>query len=449
MRRNRALLLALLLPVSVPAGAAGPGVTPRPVPRADGFPTPSQTIQKWIVGGDRKATRHHAWQLWAGMNARSGEGGWPVWETWEDNDQVFFPASDGTRAASRPRHVFVIPKQFIDKSQPDKPVFPFLIDDRYNAAAATFIAEPHKGPGGRSYRYNSAASMAALNAAWSADTNGAARGIEEFPANAIEIKPVYSLVKAARRGAPAHLTPQPLWRGAGGATDKTHPVPASWTTCVLVDPRPDASGPLRPATAAEIAMAQPIPPGALSCEAQRYLYAPLSSLYSFKLTRAEADRFNSQAHLTKSFMAEAGDYAVLVAMHVSTKETPLWTWQSFYWSPDEHGDAGFPGSKAGRPAGLAAPWSHYAMCASYDQTTTYRGATMDVCFNPYLESGLMMTAGVSSNCMSCHGTARFGNDRSLPANYKKPILLFADPKYFNAEATHTDFSWAIGFTGAP
>lgn len=455
MRRNRAQIatFALLACLAGSGGTAGAAaVKPKSIPSGHGFPTPSATIQHWIVANDHAAMRRHAWQLWAGMTSPSGENGWPVWETWRDNAQVFFPASSILRAASRsrPRHVFVIPKEFIDGTGQDGPVFPFLIDDRYNPAAAHFITEPHPGPGGRSYHYNSAKSMTALNAAWPATATGAERGIQEFPADAIETKPIYSLVKAARPDAPVRLTPQPLWRGLAGATDKTYPAPATWTTCVLIDPRPTASGPLRPATAAEIAMAQPLPAGMLNCDRHKYLYAPLSSFYAFKLTKAEATRFNGQAHLSKPFMAQAGDYAVLVAMHVSTKETKLWTWQTFYWAPGNGRDGHrFPGSKTGQPAELSAPWNNYAMCANDNQTTTYRGKTMDVCFNPYLETGLKMTMGIRSNCMSCHGTARFGKDRSLPPDYKKPLLFFADPKYFNTTTTHTDFSWAIGFTGSP
>ena len=68
---------------------------------------------------------------------------------------------------------------------------------------------------------------------------------------------------------------------------------------------------------------------------------------------------------------------------------------------------------------------------------------MQICFNPYLETTPSIPAGISSNCMSCHGTARIASNEDYPADYKAPIAFFNDPKYFNSTSTHTDFSWAV------
>jgi hypothetical protein len=141
---------------------------------------------------------------------------------------------------------------------------------------------------------------------------------------------------------------------------------------------------------------------------------------------------------------QAGDYAVLVAMHVNTKEIPFWTWQTFWWQPGADTPNGFPGSKAGQPATLGAPWSNYAGCANYAQTTTPGGSVMQVCFNAYLETSPGIPAGLTSNCMSCHGTARIATSATpYPASYSAPISFFEDATYFNPTSTHTDFSWAI------
>ena len=148
-------------------------------------------------------------------------------------------------------------------------------------------------------------------------TTGQNRAINEFPIRAIETKPVFRLVKAAG------LTPQPLWQGPADATNANNPTPATWKTCVLVDPA--GGGDVRPATAAEIAAKLDV--GRMACST--YLYGPLSLFYSFKMSADEAAAFVR----AQGGPAVAGDYAVLVAMHVNTKEIPFWAWQTFCGSP--------------------------------------------------------------------------------------------------------------------
>jgi hypothetical protein len=294
----------------------------------------------------------------------------------------------------------------------------------FDPVAAGFLTAPQTGPGGAAYHYNSQASLQALNAAWPSTASGQDRGINEFPIRAIETKPVFGVVKAGG------LSVQPLWQGPNASTNPTNPTPQTWTTCALIDP--DGSGPLRPATAAQIAAAKSQLTG-YSC--QTFYYGPVSLFYNFKMTLAEA----------KQFHAAAGDYAVLLGMHVNTKEIPFWAWQTFWWQPGPDAPGGVPGTKAGQPASLPQPWSNYATCVNYDQTTAPGGSTMDVCYNPYLETSPSIPAGVTSNCMSCHGTARVLQDiakETYPDDYRAPIVFFKDPT-FNKTSTHTDFSWAV------
>src|SRR5262249_35862879 len=148
----------------------------------------------------------------------------------------------------------------------------------------------------------------------------------------IETKPVFRLVKAAG------LTPQPLWRGPARATNPNKPTPDTRTTCALIDPARSGAG--RPATPARSA-AQPHH-GRSACN--NFLYGPLSLFYSFQMNADEATSFNNAQ--PGGGGAAAGDYAVLVAMHVNTKEIPFWTWQTFYWQPGVDTPNRFPGSKA-------------------------------------------------------------------------------------------------------
>lgn len=419
-------------------------VVPQPVPSGYGFPTDPATIDGWVNNADVAAMRGHAWNLWAGMTSASGQMGdganLPVWETWYGNEDLFPPpsltaAALPPEALLRPRpralRTFVQPLQFRHNPSPAAAAAAagtnIVSFNKFDPEEASFIVAPQAGPGNATYFYNRQASLQNLNQAWPAGTTGQNRAINEFPIRAIETKPVFRLVKAAG------LTPQPLWQGPANATNANNPTPATWKTCVLVDPA--GSGDVRPATAAEIAAKVDV--GRMACST--YRYGPLSLFYSFKMSADEAAAFV----LAQGGPAVAGDYAVLVAMHVNTKEIPFWAWQTFWWQPGGDTPNGFPGSKAQQPATLPAPWNNYAMCTNYNQTVKPGSSTMDVCFNPYLETSPGIPAGITSNCMSCHGTARVANNQDYPPAYTAPIDFFGDTTYFNTTSTHTDFSWAI------
>jgi hypothetical protein len=422
-------------------------ITPEPIPAGYGFPTPKAVIDHWVDTSDTAKIREHAWNLWAGMAANSGQSydgqTLPIWETWYGTEEVFPPTGTGGVATAAallkpdraPPRAFISPNQFRHLARlkglatangpSDVQVVSF---NKFDPAAADFIVAPHAGPKDAVYFYNTQSSLDALNAAWPAATTGEKRGIDDFPDRAIETKPVLGLVSATG------LTPQPLWQGLAGSTNQTNPTPSTWTTCVLIDPK--GTGGVRSATPAEIAAANPVT--GLACKT--YLYGPLSLFYSFSMNAQEAAAFNT----AQQSGAKAGDYAVLLAMHVNTKEITFWTWQTFYWQPGADTPNGFPGSKAGQPASLPSPWNNYASCTAYDQTTKPHGKTMTVCFNPYLETSSGIPAGITSNCVSCHGAALVPSSAAnYPPDYKHPIDFFHSPIYFTKSTTHTDFSWAV------
>lgn len=429
-------------------GAAADVVTPVPLPVGPNFPVPTATINGWIAAGDTTAIRGHAWSLWQAMAAPSGQKfngqELPIWETWAGPNDVFPTALSAVAAGTngitlearlaKPRVIrnFAAPLQFHHKKGVKLGALgtfgnsDVTADNKFNPQAATFIDSPQPGPGGGTYAYNTQAGMNKLNASWPAGTTPQNRGVNEFPVQAIETKPVFGTVKATG------LTVQPLWQGPSGSTNPANPTQNTWTTCVLVSPT--GTGAVRPATLAEI---QGVSTKGTACKT--FLWAPLSTFYAVRLSASEAKGF---AAATGKAVAE-GDFAVLLAMHVNTKEIPFWTWQTFWWQPGADTPNGFPGSKQGQPSTLTGPWTNYAACTAYDQTTTPGSTTMQVCFNPYLETDPSIPVGITSNCMSCHGVAVVGNDQPYPANYDKPIAFFTDPTYFTTMTTHTDFSWAV------
>lgn len=445
-----ALAAALVASGYFEAGAVSPpgGIVAKPIPPGYNFPTAKATIDGWIAAGNVGAIRGHAWDLWAGMTAASGQiyqgKNLPIWDTWFGSEELF-PAPGALRATSfaslrtaarQPTHKFIQPHQFTHDKRlltataalgpADARVVSF---NKFDPDAAAFIVTPHPGPGKKNYSYNTAAGLNALNNAWPTGTSGQDRGIVDFTDTSIETKPVMSLVKAAG------LTPLPLWQGPAGATNATNPTPNTWKTCVLIDPKGTTNG-VTPATAAQISAANKTP--GLACTT--YLYGSLNLLYHFVLSAADAKAYNN----AQGGHAAAGDFAVLSAMHVNTKEIKNWTWQTFYWQPGADTPNGFPGSKAGQPANVVSPWNNYAMCTAYDQVVKPGSSQMQVCFNPYLETSPSIPAGITSNCMSCHGVGVVNAAASpYPPAYKSPIDFFHDATYFNNKTTHTDFSWAV------
>ncbi|PRP91116.1 hypothetical protein ENSA5_58530 [Enhygromyxa salina] len=482
-------------------------ITPKSIPPGFDFPAQRADIEAWIAGGELTKIREHGWHVWAGMTADSGEMhssiNLPIWDTWLGDEQLFTTQTPAPMTS--PARAFKPPTQANHGGATPSQVVSF---NKFNPAMATYLSTAHPGPGGASFEYTQATSLAALNQAFD---NESAKPIDRTVVQApyvppssggqgeaaMETKPVFNLVKATG------LTAVPLWRGYSGTavtsgaitqkqTTSAHlactgapastqqtdgPAPSTWTNCVILDPA--NTGPsdtaLVPATPEQIKQAQQNAAvnGTQSCST--YSYAPLSVIYNFAMSAAEAAAF---ASAQRNKQAAAGDFAVLVAMHVNTKETINWTWQTFWWQPDDSvpasdcsydqgdvtvnapGATGCPGSKSDMTSDVVDEWRNYAMCTAYAEPNVTKPSELTVCYNPFLETH-GTPSGVSSNCMSCHGigtvnsTARSVPGLSYPVPYAKPIGFGTntplDSGPLNAcfnSVTRTDFSWAIPFEAA-
>jgi hypothetical protein len=120
-----------------------------------------------------------------------------------------------------------------------------------------------------------------------------------------------------------------------------------------------------------------------------------------------------------------GDVVVLVAVHVTTKDVPDWTWTTLWWhdAPDRGRFA------ADRPASITGWAASYVMDATLD-------AAMP-CMNPWLEA--RFPGGAASNCVSCHARAAAGAREFLPVTAGRTPATDA---YF-ADKTSTDFMWSV------
>ena len=173
----------------------------------------------------------------------------------------------------------------------------------------------------------------------------------------------------------------------------------------------------------------------------------------------------------------AGDYAILVGMHVTSREILRWTWQTFWWTADPAAPAAPSTSAiaAARPlSALDAAAAHYAMAPAYQMVAPAQpvnggkdvGAAV-IGYNPHLEAGfdpgtfqivrtinagtpqaITNRYGVETNCMTCHGFAAYDPavDYSADGNREKPyaadFYLSRNDAEFSGKL-QLDFAWSI------
>lgn len=450
------VVLATLIWVArqAPAGlAAAGGLPPQPI-NMPSFPVPSPTIDGWVNSNDQTSIRSHAWDLWAGITSITpASQGWPVWETWyTDTEVANGPPTLAVnakfrvlRSSGRATHPFVKLRQFDHQKRRNLFATPLAAAiqtgeqvvgfNKFNADYAQFVWTNN---------YYKPTVLWNIDKAWTQSTPVADRIIKPFPAPAIGLKPVFQVVRGPNNL--NGITVLPYWlgdltSGPTHSTDPANPTSNTWTQCVVVN---TGTG---------------TPPPNLKCQFDNKT-APtgvvgLSQFYNFKLSAAEAVSICKAQPLPTPCNVKAGDYAVLVAMHMTTKEDDNWTWQTFWWNYNQS----FP--YGGPPPSIKAPFNNYAMCTAYSMTVNPVNSptgTNVLCYNPYLETGLSGVDGIQSNCMSCHGVASYGNNTNNPGYppvfndpnaYISVTVPADDTTYYNCQTT-TDFSWFLaGLTGNP
>ena len=246
----------------------------------------------------------------------------------------------------------------------------------------------------RGQRLFSRARLAALNAGFGSATPLAGRQIAPFPRDAMALKLIWAVVHAGG------LTRLSVWDGPGDAVGANFP--AAWPREVAVDP----AGRM---------------PGAVPLRRFQRLGIGAGDLAAVRAIDPSA---------------RAGDWLVLLGMHVTSKEIPDWIWTTFWWH--DRPDAG--PFAAGRPSGLADPWRNYLMDVAYSpETPREADGASNVVFNPYVE---VFPAGARSNCVACHQGAVWtpsGAPAFLPV---RRGARAADDSLFRT-GTRLDFMWSI------
>jgi hypothetical protein len=284
---------------------------------------------------------------------------------------------------------------------------------------------------------------------------GAIGTIPPFPSNAVNIKPVYYIGKQKDS-----LIRIPAWHGEPSPPSAYDP--SVWNTYVYADVHnhQPKNKPLVPSSGTNPGKAQM---DAATCNINDFIYYRIDSLTAAYLNQQQGGGF------------AAGDVAVLVAMHVTTREISNWTWQTFYWAPNpQKPDLPSDTLAAGlRPKELSNAAAHYALATAYAEVMPNQpvtggkpGDAAVIGYNPYLEAGFGPSTfaaypntwkpefkyGIQTNCMSCHALASPQNIFTVTDPKTKQLdtldvyctdqyIDMGGPKWINK--VQLDFAWSL------
>lgn len=428
------------------------------------FPEDSTVIYGWLnnpsmpLNYDSASVYKHAWGVWAGLTAQTDQvyagDKLLVYETWMGVSEIKEAivqqnAGAAVKAAGKKRRSFLErPRQFehgfhvVNKMPALKAALMAPQNDTIdtNAANNQWVTVSYS-PAAANYAIsNKILDISVIN---KYQVPGGIGSIPAFPNSSVTIKPTYFVGSETDS-----LIQIPVWPGAPSPADSFSF--GRWPRCVYADVhnRQPSGKKVVPALQSDRNPASVL---AATCN--------LSDFINFKVDSAMAAHMNasdsSNGGNGPSF-AHKGSIAILVGMHVATKEISNWTWQSYYWAPDpaQPFDPSSNLAASLRPSEITGAAAHYAVVAAYAMVLpnqpinggTNTGTTHVYGYNPYLEASFFGLSpnqpnnqfGVQSNCMSCHGMAT--EDGGLP--YNTDIYFPMNDSLF-LNKVQLDFAWSI------
>jgi hypothetical protein len=438
------------------ADTAGITPVPLPNPQINGFrfPEDSNTINSWLKKNDTNNLTLHSWGIWTALTMNSGQTyngeALKVFETWftpediaaaiiakKQNKSFTETLQARKRGMLKTPHQFIHAKQFLGEKLTEN-ISPadssrILGFVKYDPSAAEFTIN--------NALYDSATLQKMFNAGQTA--------IPDFPNTSITTKPVFEII--TRSSLENGFYKLKVWSGP-----PPQPIPygeSKWPGCIYVDPNNKGQG----NGSIDIGCKGRTPQTTYN----------VNDFIHFSLDESTAQSLKANFNIT----ANQGDVAILVAMHVTSREIRRWTWQTFWWAPNADTPPAPSSSSiaAVRPQQLAGAPRHYAMSIAYtfinpDQPFTGGNniGTSIYAFNPYLEAGfsrgvfyqtatvitngktITNDVGVRTNCMSCHALANFNPGNSVPTGpgYMADTYIDMEGKRF-AKVLKLDFLWSI------
>ncbi|WP_162555958.1 hypothetical protein [Reichenbachiella versicolor] len=428
-------------------------VTPQPLPSVVpdfNFPEDSVIVYGWLDSMDTINITNHAWGIWAGLTSKSDQiynlsDTLLIYETWLGISDIASLCANGDAEGGC--------DMTKERNVRESLHFPNQLTHTFGAATTSSV---DKNPGlyvSVSYDPN-AACHATQNLLLNQSTisklvvNNGIGTIKAFPNNSITIKPTYFIGKKSDQ-----LIRIPAWSGPPNKPDSLGQVfdSSDWDSFIYADVNNSQQS---EKVAIPVDSTVSTPPASAIVNLDEFIY------YTFD--EATANYINAQQEGQTGVKVDAGDLAVLVAMHVTTKEISNWTWQTFFWTTNPD-NPDFPSSDweaSLRPSQLEGAASHYAVSTAYAMVWpnqpitggTNEGATPIIGFNPYLEAGLPeftvsnrlnpnFKYGMQSNCMSCHALAT-SDAKNGSLGYTADQYISMNDSIFT-NYVQLDFAWSI------
>ncbi|AWV99370.1 hypothetical protein [Arcticibacterium luteifluviistationis] len=387
------------------------------------FPEDSTVIYNWLNTDNQDKIIKHAWGIWAAItpitSQKDSAGQFlRVFETWESPSELADRLKIGLTSQKQLRTPLKRPSQFAHAGLPlNIEVYETVA---YSPSASKFAIE------------NQVFKKSVVESYKKKNKIGK---IPDFPNDAITCKPTYKVISKS-----SAISAIPIWLGMP-STPQAYGE-KKWGTYVFIDTTNKGKG-----------------DGSFSTDS---LNPTINNTYNLNdFIYFEVDQSSLSYIKTIDPIAEVGDYAILVAMHVGTKEITNWTWQSFWWTPDPSNPP-FPSSSEiahKKPSSIKNAPAHYAMTLSYAMVMpnqpvhggTNSGVIPVFGFNPYLESAFDSTVfkfpnqlnpdlkfGIQTNCMSCHALANYS--KNTP--YSTAQYIDMQDKFF-INKVQLDFAWSI------
>lgn len=424
------------------------------------FPQSETTINKWVYSNDLPSAYKHAWGIWAGLTSYVGNvSGTSVraFETWNTISNILYqiesmPTTGLTRLPSPAKHMqldLMLPNQFKNKKGINGKLIRGLKSSTpEDGDTNIFVSVAYNPPAAQHAITNKLFLQSTLNKYLEEGYTE----IPNFPSNAITIKPVYKVIpKNVANG----VYKFPGWPGTPKLA-KTFPE-KDWNSCVYVDIEGTGGG------------GTSVDHGCKGQSKDNTFY--LRNFIHQKINKEDAKFLSTQLNIKIS----EGDYAILVGMHVTTRETKRWTWQTFWWSANPHSpylpsSTEIANSRSLQSLDKAA--QHYAMSVAYQMVSPAQPITNGknsgssvIGYNPHLEAGFDPSVfqiirkingdianryGVQTNCMTCHNLALYNPKKDYKVNHgsnrEKPYgtdyyMSITDKTFDNS--LKLDFAWSI------
>jgi len=412
------------LPLVLPAGSAYP------------FPTEETRLIDMRNRQQVCKMRAHAWAIFSGLTQPvDGRSDTAVFESWFTKCDVFLNlkcsgASNAKSKGEAPNTVKLIqaleiPPQVLAEAEDlflsGEPIAPALLKEAAKAPLAIVLYNQEALRHIRKYRLWDSCELDSINRELALlGSPITEREIPSFPPKTVVLKTEWAIVPHDPQAPPLYVSAWDTRRVfiKGEASSPDTPPPdghGGWARTYLVDP---IEGKCDPKTGDQ--------------------RIPVSCFFHFKLTDQDAQAANQLVNLRiVRNGASGGDYAILLGLHVITREIPDWTWSTFWWH--DHPNDGLYAE--GRPDTLPPLWRHYLMDTTLSMRTPAESDGKEkICFNPYLET--WQKNGVSSNCINCHSRSVYPTVKIPPIPWRGEAHRFPQDSYYCGE-TGLSFLWSI------